>query len=154
MRDDTQAIDSPRLVNDLLRHQLCALLLRLVLANAQHAGHAVSPSISLQRYQHFRQLVEREFAARHRISDYAAQLYCTEKSLTRAIQEVAGMSAKAYLDARISLEAKRLLAHTSLPVAMIAEQIGFNEATNFVKFFRREAACTPGEFRRLHGDSV
>jgi AraC-like DNA-binding protein len=48
---------------------------------------------------------------------------------------------------RLVLEAKRLLAHTLLPVAVIGDQLGFAEATNFVKFFRREAGSTPGAFR-------
>ncbi len=57
------------------------------------------------------------------------------------------MSAKALLVGRIVLEAKRLLAHSAAPVAAIAADLGFEEATNFVKFFRRETGLTPGLFR-------
>jgi len=32
-------------------------------------------------------------------------------------------------------------------VAVIGDQLGFAEATNFVKFFRRETGLTPGAFR-------
>jgi AraC-like DNA-binding protein len=35
-------------------------------------------------------------------------------------------------------------------VAAIAEALGFEEATNFVKFFKRETRVTPGAFRRQH----
>jgi len=59
-----------------------------------------------------------------------------------------GMTAKAFIAAPINLEAKRLLAHTDLLVAIIAEKLGFEEATNFSKFFKREVACTPAQFRR------
>ena len=75
------------------------------------------------------------------------QLGCSVKSLNRAALEVAGISAKKLLVARVVLEAKRLLAHTTLPVAAIGDQLGFDEATNFVKFFRRETGSTPGAFR-------
>lgn len=61
------------------------------------------------------------------------------------------MTAKAIIAARINLEAKRLLVHTSLPVGTIAEQLGFDEPTNFGKFFKREAGCTPAAFRRAQG---
>ncbi len=64
--------------------------------------------------------------------------------------EVSGVNAKTYLSQRITLEAKRLLAHTGAPVSRIADKLGFDEATNFVKFFRREAGCSPGEFRKRH----
>ena len=58
------------------------------------------------------------------------------------------MSAKAFIAARINLEAKRLLVHTDWPVALIAERLGFDEATNFSKFFKRESGATPAQFRR------
>ena len=60
------------------------------------------------------------------------------------------MTAKAFIAARIALEAKRLLVHTNYSVATIADKLGFDEPTNFSKFFRREARCTPAEFRRMH----
>jgi AraC-like DNA-binding protein len=63
---------------------------------------------------------------------------------------VTGRSAKQYVDARVTLEAKRLLAHTTLPVAVVGRRLGFAEATNFGKFFRREAGVTPGSFRAEH----
>jgi AraC-like DNA-binding protein len=43
---------------------------------------------------------------------------------------------------------ERLLAHTDLPAAGIAAALGFSEATNFGKFFTREAGLSPGAFRR------
>ena len=43
----------------------------------------------------------------------------TEKTLTRATMSVAGVTTKAFIASRIRLEAKRLLIHTSLPVASI-----------------------------------
>jgi AraC-like DNA-binding protein len=82
--------------------------------------------------------------------EYASQLGCSEKSLNRATRTVVDMSAKALLLGRIVLEAKRLLAHSTSPVAVIAADLGFDEPTNFVKFFRRETGMTPGGFRGRH----
>jgi AraC-like DNA-binding protein len=47
----------------------------------------------------------------------------------------------------VTLEAKRLLAYSDLPVAAIGHQLGFTEPTNFGRFFVRETGLTPGEFR-------
>jgi AraC-like DNA-binding protein len=80
--------------------------------------------------------------------DYADQLGYTEKSLARAVAAAAGTTAKAFIAARINLEAKRLLVHTDQPIATLAEKLGFDEATNFSKFFKREVGCTPAEFRK------
>lgn len=81
------------------------------------------------------------------IASYADALGCTEKSLTRAAREASGQNAKAVIAARIVLEAKRLLAHADRPIYLIAEGLGFAEATNFAKFFRRETGLTPAGFR-------
>jgi AraC-like DNA-binding protein len=101
----------------------------------------------LQRFRRYRTLVEREFTRWHRVALYAKELGCSEKSLSRAARDVADRSPKTILTDRIVLEAKRLLAHSLLPVANIGYEIGFSEPTNFVKFFRRETRLTPGAFR-------
>ena len=99
-------------------------------------------------------LVDERFAQWHQVADYADDLCYTEKSLARAVAAAAGTTAKAFIAARINLEAKRLLAHTDLPVITIAEKLGFDGPTNFSKFFKREAHCTPAEFRKRQRISV
>jgi len=59
-----------------------------------------------------------------------------------------GVGAKTFIASRLALEAKRLLVHTEMPISAIAQRLGFDEATNFIKFFRGIEGCTPGEFRR------
>ena len=71
-----------------------------------------------------------------------------EKTLTRICSAVAGVGAKAFIASRLALEAKRLLVHTEMPISAIAQRLGFDEATNFTKFFRSIEGCTPGDFRR------
>jgi AraC-like DNA-binding protein len=146
MADDAQRPPS-RGLNLLLRSQVQSLLLRLWLdAAASEADDRIEPVV-LRRYRRFRAAVEREFMRWHGVATYADRLGCSEKSLTRAALEVADRTAKAVITDRLVLEAKRLLAHSLLPVAGIADQLGFAEATNFVKFFRRETGLTPGAFR-------
>jgi AraC-like DNA-binding protein len=62
--------------------------------------------------------------------------------------EMAGVTSKAFIASRINLEAKRLLAHSASSIAVIGDRLGFMESTNFVKFFKRDIGCTPGECRR------
>jgi len=134
-------------VNALLRHQLQALLIRMHLVNASSArAERIEPAL-LQRFRRFRTTVEREHRQWHSVGPYARHLGCSQKSLSRATLAVTAMGAKAFLTQRIALEARRLLVHTLLPVATISDQLGFDEATNFVKFFRRETGLTPGAFR-------
>ena len=150
MQQDAASAARPSDLHALLRYELCALLLRLAILQDQHVGAEVTRSPGLQRYARFRRLVEQNYAGWHQVSAYAAALGCTEKSLTRAALEATGQSAKSVIAARIALEAKRLLVHTDRPIYLIAEGLGFEETTNFAKFFKREAELTPIAFRQRY----
>ena len=79
---------------------------------------------------------------------YASQLDTTPRSLARACRYARDSSPKRVIDLRVVLEAKRLLATTSKTAEAIGGSLGFTEATNFVKFFRRIVGSTPDAFRR------
>lgn len=148
MHQDTQTHAASLHAHGLLRYQLYALLTRLRMAHEQQSAQRIPPGRALQRFKAFEVLVEKNFATWHQLPKYARQLGCSEKSLVRATLEAAGSTPKAFISARVVLEAKRLLAHTTWPVARIAESLGYNDVANFAKFFKREAGCTPTEFRR------
>ncbi len=150
MSQDTQLNADTKTLHMLLRNQLHALLIRLCLIHADDNKTETSTPAFLKRFIRYRLAVERNFQRWHQVADYAKHLGCSEKTLSRATHSIAGISAKAFLSKRISLEAKRLLSHTGMPIANIAFALGFDEATNFVKFFRREVGCRPGEFRQQH----
>ena len=148
MHEDT-LIEAPQEdINALLRHQIHALLTRLGILQGQQRVQLPLENPAWQRFKRFQQLVDTRFAQWHQVADYASELGYTEKSLARAVTAATGVSAKAFIAARINLEEKRLLAHPDMLVATIAAKLGFEEATNFSKFFKREAGCTPAEFRR------
>ena len=154
MREDSM-IDAPQEdVHTLLRHQLHTLLTRLSILQGRRQTQAPLVSAASQRFLRFQQLVDAHFARWHQVADYASELCYTEKSLARAVAAATGMTAKAFIAARINLEAKRLLVHLDMPIVTIAEKLGFDEPTNFSKFFKREAGCTPAEFRRRQRNSI
>ena len=148
MREDADLDAPPPDVHALLRYQLYALLLRLGILYDRQEDRSGAGARALRRFEELRLLLETNFARWHKVTQYANALGCSGKSLTRATREVVGVNAKAFIAARISLEAKRLLAHTTSSVGSIGESLGFEEATNFIKFFRREVGCTPVGFRR------
>lgn len=150
MQEDATGVALPKDLHALLRYELCALLLRLSILQDRHMDISTARSPGVQRYARFRRLVEQNYAGWHQVSAYATALGCTEKSLTRAALEATGQSAKSVIMARIALEAKRLLVHTDRPIYLIAEGLGFEEATNFGKFFKRETGFTPIGFRQQH----
>ena len=147
MADDARSSARADIVHTLLRYQLCTLILRLDLLNGQQSAAGVQSSPSLKRFARFRELLEASFSGWHQVGPYAKALGCTQKSLNRASRDAIGLSAKDYIARRVILEAKRLLAHTDRPIYLVAEGLGFDEATNFSKFFRKHVGQAPAEFR-------
>ncbi|MEU0465966.1 helix-turn-helix domain-containing protein [Amycolatopsis sp. NPDC006131] len=94
-------------------------------------------------FQRFAAAVEADHARRHHVRDYEQAVHASARTIDRAVRRARGMSAKRFLDERIVLEARRRLATTDTPVAALAAQLGFTEATNFVKFHRRLTGTTP-----------
>ncbi|MFI1800172.1 helix-turn-helix domain-containing protein [Streptomyces sp. NPDC020379] len=129
----------------LLRQLLGTLLLRL--ARLPHPDHAASRPAGGEVFRAFRYELERSFAATRSVQSYAARIGYSARTLTRACQAATGRTAKQLIDARVALEAQRLLVHTDLPVAAIGRALGFSEPTNFGKFLVRETGHTPGGFR-------
>ncbi|MDO6851581.1 helix-turn-helix transcriptional regulator [Priestia megaterium] len=137
-------------VHMLLRYQLYAFVTWLSILHKHKRMHDTIHSQTSLRFTNFQKLVEKYFDKFSHVSEYANRLNCTEKTLTRATKAAVGTSAKAFISARINLEAKRLLMHTDYSISDIAEKLNFKEATHFSKFFKRETGCTPAEFRQQH----
>ena len=95
----------------------------------------------------FRDLLEENFKKHKQVNYYAKEILLTEKRLNVATTKVLGKSPKEVVDERVILEAKRILVHTAESVKEIAYQLGFEEPTNFVKYFKKHTAVTPTEFR-------
>ncbi|MEV6791563.1 helix-turn-helix transcriptional regulator [Streptomyces sp. NPDC051320] len=97
----------------------------------------------------FRSSVEAHFRGHHDAGYYARALGYAPRTLSRAVQQVTGRTAKAYIVDRIVLEAKRLLAHDRLTAAGCAGTLGFPDASNFSVFFRKATGMRPGAWQTL-----
>jgi len=96
----------------------------------------------------FRSSVEAHFRVHHDAGYYARALGYAPRTLSRAVQQVTGQTAKTYITDRIVLEAKRLLAHDRLTAARCASELGFLDASSFSVFFRNATRQRPGVWQR------
>jgi AraC-like DNA-binding protein len=131
----------------LLMHLLQVFLVRLgrfAEVDDEEDEEAEEPA---EIYRRFRMSLEDNFRANRSVAEYAALIGYSEKSLYRAVLEGSGLTPKQAIDERVSLEAQRLLLHTSWSVKRVAAELNFTEPTNFVKFFRRTTGQTPTSFR-------
>ncbi|MEU6809820.1 AraC family transcriptional regulator [Streptomyces sp. NPDC046831] len=128
-----------------LRHSLTAFLLRLAhLAASSGKGAGEQTDTTFTR---FRDAVEQGFPVNHSVSAYADALGYSRRTLVRAVRAATGETPKGFIDKRVVLEAKRLLAHTDLPIGRVGAAVGFPDAANFSKFFQLHTGQTPVAFR-------
>lgn len=95
----------------------------------------------------FKDLLETCYKSEKHVNYYAKEIIITEKRLNQATTKVLGKTPKEIIDDRIMLEAKRILAHTTESVKEIGFALGFEEPTNFIKYFKKHSKLTPTEFR-------
>ena len=81
---------------------------------------------------------------------YADQLNISTTYLSESIKKATGKSAKSVATEILVLNAKSLLLQQEVTIASIAESIGFNDPSNFIKFFKTNTGYTPHQFRRQH----
>lgn len=95
----------------------------------------------------FKNLLEENFNNRRLVSFYADNLNITPRKLNKVVSEFYGKSAKQIIEERVLLEIKRLIIHTEKNIKEIGHYLGFNDPTNFNKFFKRYTKTTPADFR-------
>lgn len=140
----------------LFAHKDCLkYLLRLFLIGIQRTGQrgtgiplCINNSAN-RTFVRFRQALEHHYRTMHTVKEYAAHLNVSAKTLTNCVYESSHSTPLALINDRIILEAKRQLLHSSLKVKEIAFQLGFEDPSYFVKFFKRNTGCLPAEFREL-----
>lgn len=103
---------------------------------------------NLDYFNHFKLLVEENFSKTRDAKVYASDLSISYKHLNEVCKKIAKTTAKSFIDSYVILEAKRMLVTTSLSVKEIAFALGFDEPTNFLKYFRKHTNLTPVEFRK------
>ncbi len=130
------------------------MLLKLFLISVQRFGVRKNCSgLSLNVPSHilfvkFRGLLEEHFRELHTVSGYAVLLHVSGKTLTNCTKEIARQTPLEIINERVVLEAKRLFSYTDKSVSEVGFELGFEDASYFVKFFKRHTGMLPGEFRK------
>src|SRR5690349_14038069 len=132
---------------DILQNLLHNFLLHAERERRKQNFTEIKKGADLDYVMLFKDLLETGYKSQKQVNNYAKQILITEKRLNQATTKVLGKSPKEIIDDRIMLEAKRTLAHTTESVKEIGYNLGFEEPTNFIKYFKKHSKFTPTEFR-------
>lgn len=101
-----------------------------------------------ERYDELLQMLETNIATEKSASRYAKMLHLSLYQLNAITKSVAGKTVSGLINDQILLEAKRHLLGTTAQVKDIASDLGFEDVSYFVRFFRKHTGRTPDTFRK------
>lgn len=80
--------------------------------------------------------------------DIAQEFHITRGQLNRRVKAHLGITSQQLaLNIRINHAKQLLLSRHDLPIADVAFQCGFDDATSFTRAFHRAAGCSPSHYR-------
>ncbi|MEM9143063.1 MAG: helix-turn-helix transcriptional regulator [Bacteroidota bacterium] len=134
---------------EIVRSELHILITKLFRIKARQEKLDVEKKY-LSDFIAFQKLVEQHAIKTTKVQDYAKLMGVSSKTLNTITKSILHKTAKAFIDEIQVKQIKRLLINTKLSVKEIAYRSGFNETTNFYKYFKRHTGFTPENFRATY----
>ena len=137
--------------NTYAQRNIVAAMLELYLLRLERLSQTADQN--KKSYQHyplfleFKNLVEKQYTQTRNVKDYAKILQISTKHLNQIVKEFTLNTAKHFIDDFVTLEIKRAIASTNSSLKEIGYAVGFDEMTNFTKFFKKQTGTTPKRFK-------
>ena len=96
----------------------------------------------------FESLLKEKVSYQRHLSDYAAELNISTSYLSETVRKTTGNSDTPVAKPYLMLNAKAELSQNKDTIAVVAERLGFNDTSNFIKFFKNEVGQTPNQYRK------
>lgn len=133
---------------DYLQHLLHLFLISIQRSGNRDRGKRLCISCQPDRlFVQFRQQLEHHYKRLHTVQEYADLLHVSSKTLTRSVSEAAKTTPLKIINQRLALEARRLLQYSDKKVKEIGYHLGFDDPSNFIKFFKRQTGQMPSYYR-------
>lgn len=101
-----------------------------------------------------KQQMEQNVQQEVQLGELAEKYHLSLYYLAHSFKRITGYSIKQYqLFCRLSV-ARELLAETDLSVTQVALRSGFQDMSNFSRYFRRVLNCSPTDYRRVQRESA
>lgn len=138
------------------KEEILRLLLKLFLLKAERIKRTLIPheqnSDRFLEFATFQTLLEKRISETRSAKSYAEMMHISYKHLNEICKSVTGKTAKEIIDNYLILEIKRQLAISDISIKELTYTLGFDEPTNFVKYFKRHSGLSPAQFRKGLGE--
>ncbi|WP_196893333.1 AraC family transcriptional regulator [Aureivirga marina] len=119
----------------------------LKIRNNEIQEKTIGNSAQKKLFISFQKLMDQKLAESRNINDYSKWLNVSFKELNEVCKLFTNLTSKKFLNQVILLKAKQHLINNEKNINEIAYSLGFNEPTNFTKFFKKQSQQTPKEFQ-------
>ena len=97
-----------------------------------------------------RNYLDTNYAEHITIESLAHKFHFSKYYLSHAFKNLTGFSPKQYLMMIRLSHARDLLISTSMSLEQITEQSGFQDVSNFIRYFKKEMSVTPVKYRNMY----
>lgn len=101
-----------------------------------------------ERFDEFVQLLETNIDKMKSVAQYAGMLNLSSYQLNAITKSAVGKTVSDLINEQIILEARRCLLATPDQVKDIADHLGYEDASYFVRFFKKQTGYSPEVFRK------
>ncbi|MDB5278574.1 MAG: helix-turn-helix protein [Ferruginibacter sp.] len=108
----------------------------------------VANSYTQERFEEFLELLDKHIATHKQVSQYTDLMNLSPYQLNEITKSSIGKTASDMINDHIILEAKRYLLATPNQVKDIADQLGFEDPSYFIRFFKKHTRQSPEAFRQ------
>jgi AraC family transcriptional regulator, transcriptional activator of pobA len=131
---------------EIIKASLCILFIELVRQNGKSLSNNVNP-YTQDRLEEFLELLQTHIYNQKQVSYYADRLHLSPYQLNAITKATLGKTCSEIISEYIILESKRYLLVTSSQVTQIALQLGYEDVSYFIRFFKKQTGYSPEAFR-------
>jgi AraC-like DNA-binding protein len=135
---------------DLVYHYFITILLDIERAKLKDFQYLKPNDHSLSLAIAFKKIIRKKVETFLSIQDYAALLNTNTTKLNSACKTHLLDTPANLIKAHKVMEAKRMLSNQKTTIKEIAYSLGFEEASYFTKYFKKETGLKPKEFQQKH----
>ena len=135
--------------NEIIKAQLDTFFIEY-LRERQHTETSgnIQNSYIQERYEDFLEELNKHINTHKQVSQYADLLNLSSYQLNSITKTIVGKAASEIINEHIILEAKRYLLATPNQVKDIADHLGYEDISYFIRFFKKNTGYTPESFRK------
>lgn len=132
---------------EVIKANLGILFIELVRQHSKTGSTTIAP-YKQERLDELLTLLETHIANHKQVVEYADMLNLTPYQLNAITKATLGKTCSELINETIILEAKRYLLATTNQVNQIADHLGYEDVSYFIRFFKKQTGYTPESFRQ------